>query len=64
MSLNLSNPKTFLPLLLFIGFVFALIGIGWQSITADSRIIFMGGLTMSLAIFLWILFNRQRLGIE
>lgn len=63
MSLNLSNPKRFLPLLLFIGFVFALFGMGWLSIGGDTTVYVTGWLTMIIAVFLWILINRRRLDI-
>jgi len=42
MPLTLSNPKTFLPLLLFIGFVFSLMGLGWERITTDSSVYSLG----------------------
>ena len=60
MGLNLSNPKTFLPLLLFIGFVFALFGKGWESFSSDSGMYPTGLFIIGLAIFLWILSNMRR----
>ncbi len=42
LSLKLSNPKTFRPLLLFIGFIFAMIGLGWWGFKEDNSI-FMSG---------------------
>lgn len=60
MGLELSNPKTFLPLLLFIGFVFTLIGKGWESFSSDSGMYSMGLLIMGLAVFLWVLVSIQR----
>jgi len=59
-GLNLSNPKTFLPLLLFIGFVFALFGKGWESFSSDSGMYFTGLLIIGLAVFLWILSNTRK----
>jgi hypothetical protein len=60
--LSLSNPKTFLPLLLFIGFVFTLFGIGWDSITADPSFAVFGGFIMFVAVLLWILIHRDDMG--
>jgi len=54
MPLNLSNPKAFLPLLLFIGFVFALMGKGWEGITSDSSVYGLGVVLIVVAVFLWI----------
>lgn len=59
MPLSLSNPKTFLPLLLFIGFVFALMGKGWEGITNDSSMCGWGMLIITLAVILWILSGRS-----
>jgi hypothetical protein len=55
MPLSLSNPKTFLPLLLFIGFVFALMGKGWESFTSDAGMYLAGMGIIALATILWIL---------
>lgn len=55
MGLGLSNPKTFLPLLLFIGFVFALSGKGWESFSADSGMYLTGLALIGLAVMLWLL---------
>jgi protein-S-isoprenylcysteine O-methyltransferase Ste14 len=60
MGLNLSNPKTFLPLLLFIGFVFALFGKGWESLSYDSGMYSTGLLIIGLAILLWIISQIKR----
>ena len=60
MGLNLSNPKTLLPLLLFIGFVFALIGKGWVSFSSDSGMYSTGLLIIGLAVFLWVLSRMMR----
>ena len=60
MGLNLSNPKTFLPLLLFIGFVFALLGKGWESFSSDSGMYSIGLLIIALAVVLWI-FGKMRI---
>jgi hypothetical protein len=54
MGLSLSNPKTFLPLLLFIGFVFALLGMGWETLFRDSGILLLGLFIIAVAVFLWI----------
>jgi len=58
-GLDLSNPKNFLPLLLFIGFVFALIGKGWENLGSDSGMYSTGLLIIFLAVILWI-FNEMR----
>lgn len=55
MGLSLSNPKTFLPLLLFIGFVFALFGKGWEGLAHDSGMYSTGLLIIGLAVFLWLI---------
>ncbi|MGA3192720.1 MAG: hypothetical protein ABSD73_09460 [Candidatus Bathyarchaeia archaeon] len=60
MGINLENPKTFLPLLLFIGFVFSLIGLGLWTWTSNAGLVIVGYLTMMLAVFLWVLINRRR----
>ena len=59
MGIQLSNPKTFLPLLLFIGLVFSLIGLGWWSARQDSLIFWLGIGIMVLAVVLWI-YDRER----
>jgi hypothetical protein len=59
MPLSLSNPKTFLPLLLFIGFVFALMGKGWEGMTNDSTMFVWGMLFILLAVILWVLSSRS-----
>jgi hypothetical protein len=59
LGLSLSNPKTFLPLLLFIGFVFALFGKGWESFSNDSGMYATGLLIIGLAVALWILIQRR-----
>jgi uncharacterized membrane protein len=56
MSLSLSNPKTFLALLLFIGLLFVLIGFTMPAYTL------YGGLLIAVAIGLWILKNRDDIG--
>jgi hypothetical protein len=53
-DLDLQNPKTFLPLLLFIGFVFVLIGIGVWGLTQNSGFVLLGLLLIGIAIVLWI----------
>jgi hypothetical protein len=63
LGLDLSNPKGFLPLLLFIGFVFALLGIGWLSLTTNSNFLVLGGFIIFVAVMLWILSNRDSIGI-
>jgi len=60
MGLDLSNPKTFLPLLLFIGFVFALFGKGWESFSSDSGMYSIGLLIIALAVVLWV-FGKMRI---
>jgi hypothetical protein len=69
MPLELSNPKTFLALLLFIGFVFVLIGVGWSGIASTlanvpnpEPYVAGGVLIMILAVGLWIMVNRRRMG--
>jgi len=52
MSLDLSNPKRFLPLLLFIGFVFSLIGLGWWGFKEDSTLFWVGVGIMAVAVLL------------
>jgi hypothetical protein len=54
-GLSLSNPKTFLPLLLFIGFVFALFGKGWEGFANDSGMYSTGLLIIGLAVLLWLI---------
>ena len=54
-SLHLSNPKTFLPLLLFIGFVFVLIGIGFWTFTKNTSIVAFGILLIFLSIIFYVL---------
>ena len=58
MSIELSNPKTFLALLLFIGFVFILYSIG----SNNPDWMFLGGFIMLVAVVLWILSNRDKMG--
>ena len=53
MPLELSNPKRFLPLLLFIGFVYTLLGKGWESFSADSSIFSIGIFVITVAVILW-----------
>jgi len=60
MGLNLSNPKTFLPLLLFIGFVFTLFGKGWQSFSNDAGLFSTGLFIIGLAVVLWIMIAKRR----
>jgi len=60
MGLNLSNPKTFLPLLLFIGFVFALLGKGWESFSSDASMYSTGLFIIGLAVILWILSHMKK----
>jgi hypothetical protein len=62
MGLNLENPKSFLALLLFIGFVFALLGIGWLSLTANGGFLVIGGFIMFVAVALWVLSHRDSIG--
>lgn len=59
MGLDLSNPKAFLPLLLFTGLLFALVGKGWESLTVDSGMYSVGLLLIFVAVALWIL-NKAR----
>lgn len=56
-SLSLSNPKTFLPLLLFIGFVFVLIGIGFWTFTKNMGFVAFGILLIFLSIILYVFFK-------
>lgn len=60
MGLNLSNPKKFLPLLLFIGFVFALFGKGWESFSSDSGMYSTGLSIIGLAVVLWVLISLRK----
>lgn len=62
MNINLVNPRTFLPLLLFVGFVFALIGLSFWHFAADPAIYATGIFTIFVAVVLWILVNRGRIG--
>lgn len=62
MSLRLENPKNFLPLLLFIGFVLLLIGIGFLTFTSSAGLIAAGVLVMFVAVALFMLMNRGRIG--
>ncbi len=57
----LENPKTFLPLLLFIGFVFTLIGFGMYNINANSDLIATGLIVIVIAIGIFSLMNRDRM---
>jgi len=59
MNIQLSNPKTFLALLLFVGFVFSLIGLGWWSAKQDSLVFWLGIGIIFLAVVLWI-YDRYR----
>ena len=59
MGLELSNPKNFLPLLLFIGLFFALFGKGWEGLGSDSGMYSTGLLMIFLAVLLWI-FSEMR----
>lgn len=75
-SVILTNPKTFLPLLLFMGFIFYLISLGFGStpaqvpnttyvmpatdIAASARTI--GGMLIVVGIVLFVLINRGRIG--
>lgn len=70
MSLRLENPKSFLALLLFIGFVFTLIGLGWIGLSSafpelatNPGILMAGTITMISAVILWVLINRKRMGL-
>jgi hypothetical protein len=54
MGLRLENPKTFLPLMLFFGFVLVLVGTGWQSFTTNSGMVNAGWTVVAVAILLWI----------
>lgn len=60
MSLRLENPKSFLALLLFIGFVFSLIGLGFYTWTSNAGLAILGYLTMMVAVILFVLINRRR----
>ena len=51
MDISLSNPKTFLPLLLFIGLFFVIVGFSAPIYTVA------GGMIIILAIGLWVLKN-------
>ena len=62
MSLRLSNPKEFLPLLLFIGFVFSLIGIGFYSLGTNPELLVVGFFVMFVAVMLFAMMNRRRMG--
>ena len=53
-GLSLSNPKTFLPLLLFIGFVFVLIGIGFWTFTRNSGLTLLGVILILISIVLFV----------
>lgn len=53
-NLNLSNPKRFLPLLLFIGFVFVLIGIGFWTFTQNNGFIILGMLLIFLSVIIYV----------
>jgi hypothetical protein len=55
-SLELGNPKHFLPLLLFIGLLLILIGL-----TAPMYTLY-GGLLIAVAVGLWALKNRGDMG--
>lgn len=57
MSIILENPKTFLPLLLFIGFIFVLLGSGIES-SAFGNLVGSGFFLMLVAIALWVLNHR------
>jgi hypothetical protein len=58
LSLSLSNPD-FLKLLLFIGFVYVLIGIA-----IDSFFVMIGELTIGVAVTLWVLQHSKSLGLK
>jgi hypothetical protein len=55
LGLELSNPKSFLALLLFIGFVFTLFGKGWEILVVDPSMYIIGLFIMAVAVVLWIL---------
>lgn len=54
MSIDLSNPKTFLPLVFFAGFLLLLIGIGFWGLFENVALIILGLIFMTVAIVLWI----------
>ncbi len=62
MSINLQNPKRFLPLLLFAGMLFVLIGTGFSYVSANSEIVNLGILCMFAAVIFFALMNRRRMG--
>lgn len=52
MNLELINPRRFRPLLLFIGFIFCMIGLGWWGFREDSSIFMLGMGLIVLAVIL------------
>jgi len=54
-NLKLENPKQFLPLLLFFGFVLVLIGNGVETLTANPALTNDGWAMVAIAVLLWIL---------
>lgn len=58
MPINLENPKTFLPLLLFIGFVLILVGTGVESATSNPALVNDGWVVIGISVILWIISRR------
>jgi len=56
-SIILENPKTFLPLLLFVGFIFVLLGSGIES-SKFADLVGSGFILMMIAIALWVFSHR------
>jgi hypothetical protein len=49
-------------MLLFIGFVFALIGIGFYSLGANAGLLVDGFVIMTVAVLLFMMMNRRKIG--
>lgn len=60
MNLKLENPKQFLPLLLFFGFVLVLIGNGVETLTANPALTNDGWAMVAIALLLWVLKEAKK----
>ncbi len=69
----MENPKTFLPLLLFMGFLIIFFGLGFSAVLSNfstpasilpnsGALISGGALIVIVAVLLFVLMNRGRIG--
>jgi len=59
-NLKLENPKQFLPLLLFFGFVLVMIGNGIETVTRSPALTNDGWAIVAIAVFLWVLKEAKK----